>query len=144
MSGNARARTSARGRRSSLAEAVAPRAEGRPASAEVRPAARGNLFAALPPPAGGEIFQTLFADPGCRVERIVSHGHASAPGDWYDQDGDEWVVLLVGAAALRFEGGDDVELKAGDWITIPAHRRHRVEATSTDALWLAVHCAPAA
>lgn len=144
MSGSARARTSARGRRSSLAEAVAPRAEGRPASAEVPPAERGNLFAALPAPTGGEIFQTLFANPGCRVVRIVSHGHASAPGDGYDQDGDEWVVLLAGTAVLRFEGGDDVELKAGDWITIPAHRRHRVESTSADALWLAVHCASVA
>ena len=113
-------------------------------SVELQTAGRGNLFAALPPPAGGEVFQILFADPGCRVERIVSHGHASARGDWYDQDGDEWVVLLGGTAALRFEGGDEVELKAGDWITIPAHRRHRVESTSTDALWLAVHCAPAA
>ncbi len=113
-------------------------------SVELQAAGRGNLFSALPPPAGAEVFQTLFADPACRVERIVSHGHASAPGDWYDQDGDEWVLLLAGAAALRFEGGDEVELKAGDWITIPAHRRHRVEATSTDALWLAVHCAPAA
>ena len=113
-------------------------------SAQALAVLHGNLFAALPPPAGGEIFQTLFTNPGCRVERIVSYGHASAPGDWYDQDGDEWVLLLAGTAALRFEGGDEVELKAGDWITVPAHRCHRVEATSTDALWLAVHCAPAA
>ena len=114
-------------------------------SVEIQAAGRGNLFAALPPPAGGEIFQTLFANPRCRVERIVSHGHASAPGEWYDQAGDEWVALLGGAAVLRFEGGDDdgddVKLKAGDWLVIPAHRRHRVESTSADALWLAVHCA---
>ncbi len=114
-------------------------------SAEVGAGGRGNLFAALPPPVGGEIFQALFANPACRVERIVSHGHASAPGEWYDQDGDEWVVLLAGEAVLRFEGGDDgggdVKLKAGDWLAIPAHRRHRVESTSADAVWLAVHCA---
>ena len=111
-------------------------------SVELQAAGRGNLFSALPPPAGAEVFQTLFADPACRVERIVSHGHASAPGDWYDQDGDEWVLLLAGAAVLRFEAGNEVALRAGDWITIPAHRRHRVESTSTDAVWLAVHCAP--
>ena len=111
-------------------------------SAELRAAGRGNLFTALPPPGGGEIFQTLFASPGCRVECIVSHGHASAPGDWYDQDGDEWVVLLAGDAVLRFERGGDVALKAGDWIAIPAHSRHRVESTSADALWLAVHGTP--
>jgi len=113
-------------------------------SADAPAARRGSLFAALPPPAGGEIFQTLFANPGCRVERIVSHGHASAPDDWYDQHGDEWVVLLAGAAVLCFDGGDDVKLKAGDWITIPAHCRHRVESSSADALWLAVHCAAGA
>lgn len=110
-------------------------------SAAAPAAARGNLFAGLPPPAGGEIFHTLFANPGCRVERIVSHGHASPPGDWYDQEGDEWVVLLGGEAVLRFDGGDEVALKAGDWITIPAHLRHRVESASAEAVWLAVHCA---
>ena len=51
-------------------------------------------------------------------------------------------MLLAGAAVLRFEAGNKVALRAGDWITIPAHRRHRVESTSTDAVWLAVHCAP--
>ncbi|MHB1372770.1 MAG: cupin domain-containing protein [Thauera sp.] len=103
-------------------------------------AARGNLLAALPSPAAGEIFQTLFDHPGCRIERIVSHGHASAAGDWYDQDADEWVVLLSGDAVLQFDGGDVARLKAGDWITIPAHCRHRVASTSPDAVWLAVHC----
>lgn len=100
----------------------------------------GNLLAALPLPSGGEIFQTLFARPGCRIERIISHGHASAPGDWYDQDADEWVVLLSGEAVLLFASGDVARLKAGDWLTIPAHCRHRVESTSPDAVWLAVHC----
>lgn len=111
-------------------------------SAERPAAGRGNLFADLPPPADDEIFQTLFAHPGCRVERIVSHGHASAPGDWYDQDGDEWVVLLAGEAVLCFDGSGEVKLEAGDWIAIPAHRRHRVASTSGDAVWLAVHVAP--
>lgn len=112
------------------------------AAAGDRPAARpaANLLADLPPPAGGEIFQTLFASPGCRVERIVSHGHATPPGEWYDQDEDEWVALLRGEAVLAFADGETMALTAGDWVGIPARRRHRVESVSQDAVWLAVHC----
>lgn len=104
-------------------------------------AGRGNLFSGLPSPTGSEIFQTLFASAACRIERIVSQGHASAPGDWYDQDEEEWVALLSGTAVLMFEGGESVTLKAGDWLVISAHRRHRVASTSADAVWLAVHAA---
>lgn len=111
-------------------------------SAEAPATPRGKLFAELPPPAGGEIFQTLFFHSHCRIERIVSHGHASAPGDWYDQDADEWVVLLSGEAVLLFADGEAVSLASGDWVAIPAHRRHRVASTSADAVWLAVHCSP--
>ena len=77
-----------------------------------------------------------------RIERIVSTGQASPPGFWYDQPDDEFVVLLAGAASLRFEAGDvTLDLKPGDWVEIPAHVRHRVEATQADppTVWLAVH-----
>jgi cupin 2 domain-containing protein len=74
-----------------------------------------------------------------RIERIVSHGHASPGGFWYDQDRHEWVVVLTGAARLRFDD-DIVELKPGDFATIPAHTKHRVEWTTPDepTVWLAV------
>lgn len=112
------------------------------AAAGDRPAAQAaaNLLADLPPPAGEEIFQTLFANPACRIERIVSYGHATPPGQWYDQDDDEWVALLCGEAVLLFADGETLALTAGDWVGIPARRRHRVDAVSTDAIWLAVHC----
>ncbi len=100
----------------------------------------GQLFADLPLTAAGEVFQTLFANAGCRIERIVSCGHATPPGAWYDQDDDEWVVLLRGEATLSFDDGHTLALRAGDWVTLPAHRRHRVERVSADAIWLAVHC----
>ena len=102
--------------------------------------AQGNLFACLPAASDGERFETLFANPACRVERIVSFGHASPPGFWFEQDGDEWVVLLVGSAALAFEDGRTLALCAGDWVSLPARCRHRVESVSQDAVWLAVHC----
>lgn len=76
-----------------------------------------------------------------RIERIVSTGQASPPGFWYDQADDELVVLLSGAAQLRFEEGVALDMKPGDWVEIPAHVRHRVEATQAEppTVWLAVH-----
>ena len=81
-------------------------------------------------------------DGGIRIERIVSRGHASPRGFWYDQDRNELVILLKGSAGLRFEDGEDtVVLQPGDWINIPAHQNHRVEWTDPDqdTVWLTVH-----
>ena len=77
----------------------------------------------------------------CRIERIVSQGHASPEDFWYDQDQDEWVLVLKGAARLRFEGEEPVEMEPGAHVNIPAHKRHRVEWTTPDepTIWLAVH-----
>lgn len=103
----------------------------------------GNLFEALPgAAASSEVFDTLLAAPGLRIERIVSTGQASPPGFWYDQDEAEWVLVLQGQALLRFE--DEAAPRAlgrGDFVFIAAHRRHRVEWTSPDmpTVWLAIH-----
>ena len=98
-----------------------------------------NLFADLPAELPAELTEMLAAGPGVRVERIVSRGHASPPGFWYDQAEDEWVLVVRGAARLCFEDGA-VELRPGDHLTIPAGRRHRVEWTSPDepTIWVAV------
>ena len=106
---------------------------------------RGNLFAGLPPAGPQEHFDTLLDHPAARIERIASFAQASPQGFWYDQPGDEWVLLAAGRAELILEQADGtretvaVALEAGDWIFIPAHRRHRVESTGDDAIWLAVH-----
>jgi cupin 2 domain-containing protein len=78
---------------------------------------------------------------GVRVERIVSRGHVSPAGFWYDQTQDEWVVLLAGAAELSFADGRRVRLAPGDHVHLPAHERHRVEWTdpAQETVWLAVH-----
>jgi cupin 2 domain-containing protein len=84
----------------------------------------------------------LLATSALRLERIVSDGHATPPGEWYDQERDEWVVLLQGGAGLRFEGEDRVlVMQPGDYVLIPAHRRHRVEWTegAQKSIWLALH-----
>ncbi len=103
---------------------------------------RGSLFTSVPSGGDAEVVDILARGRSVRVERIVSTGQASPPGFWYDQDDDEFVVLLAGAAVLRFEAGDRrLDLAPGDWIEIPAHVRHRVESTQVDppTVWLAVH-----
>ena len=99
-----------------------------------------NLFANLPARLPDELITTLMEAADVRIERIVSHGHASPEGFWYDQDQHEWVVVLAGAARLEFEDGT-MEMTAGDFVNIQAHRKHRVEWTTPDepTVWLAVH-----
>lgn len=98
-----------------------------------------NLFADLPSHLPDELFTTLLDDTNVRIERIVSQGHASLDGFWYDQDEHEWVALLKGAAKLAFED-KIIEMRPGDIVNIPAHIKHRVEWTTPDepTIWLAV------
>jgi len=99
-----------------------------------------NLFADLRPDLGAEQAVQLLSRPGLKIERIVSTGQASPPGFWYDQPQAEWVLLLRGEASLAFEDEPAPRsMKAGDFVDIAAHRRHRVESTAALTLWLAVH-----
>jgi cupin 2 domain-containing protein len=99
-----------------------------------------NLFRDLPAGAeAGERFEDLLARPGVRLERIVSSGQSTPPGEWMDQAWDEWVLLVAGRAGLTLEGEAPLTLAPGDWLLIPAHRRHRVDWTETPTVWLAVH-----
>jgi cupin 2 domain-containing protein len=82
-----------------------------------------------------EVSQTLYGQGGAFVERIVSNGHGTG---WYDQDHDEWVMVLSGAARLVL-GDQDIELGTGEAVTIPAHQRHRVDWTASPTVWVAVH-----
>ena len=100
-----------------------------------------NILFPLPDAHAAECVEQLLARPGLRIERIVSHGQASPPGFWYDQAEGEWVLLLAGAARLRF--ADEAEarpLRPGDCVKIAPHRRHRVDWTdpATPTVWLAV------
>jgi cupin 2 domain-containing protein len=104
----------------------------------------GNLFANITAQAAQEEIATLAENAGARIERIVSTGQASPPGFWYDQASTEWVVVLAGRAALRFENEPEPRLLGpGDWLEIPTHARHRVEWTDAErpTVWLAVHFA---
>ena len=99
-----------------------------------------NIFTELPSDLPKELFTKLLQAPGIRIERIVSQGHCSPDGFWYDQDQAEWVLVLKGAARIQF--ADRVlELRPGDFVNISAHQRHRVAWTTPDepTIWLAVH-----
>ena len=101
-----------------------------------------NLFTDLPRRLPDELVTTLLETAGVRIERIVSHGHASPEDFWYDQEQDEWVLVLRGAARLRIMDQEQpVEMKPGDFVNIPAHTKHRIEWTAADepTVWLAVH-----
>jgi cupin 2 domain-containing protein len=98
-----------------------------------------NLFAEAYAPEGPEEFHTLLEGASFRLESIVSKGHCSDKDFWYDQLDAEWVLLLKGTGILTFEGDEDLNLKAGDYLLIPPHCRHRVKLTSIDSVWLALH-----
>jgi GNAT superfamily N-acetyltransferase len=102
----------------------------------------GNLAGGVPAQLPAELV-TVLADGAARIERIVSRGHGSPPGFWYDQDEAEWVAVIAGAARLEIEDGEGVRTVAlgpGDWIDLPRRCRHRVAWTTPDAdtIWLAV------
>jgi cupin 2 domain-containing protein len=100
-----------------------------------------NIYSSIPPSMHEELFQDILITDTFEVKRIVSKGHASPKDFWYDQDKNEWVILLKGRAGLLFEGDNNViELKPGDYINIPAHRKHRVEWTDPDidSVWLEI------
>jgi cupin 2 domain-containing protein len=104
---------------------------------------KANLFEGLPAgPLAEELVTALVTTPRLRIERIISTGQASAADNWYDQNWDEWVVLLRGSARLLFEGEPEpVTVNPGDSVCIPAHCRHQVLWTDPHrvTVWLAVH-----
>lgn len=98
-----------------------------------------NIFDDLPQHLPKEVVQTLIQAADVRIERIISHGHVSPNDFWYDQPQHEWVIVLQGAARLQFDDGM-VEMKVGDFINIPALKKHRVDWTTPDerTVWLGV------
>ena len=88
-----------------------------------------------------EKFEQIVSGKNIQIERIVSTGQTTPSGQWYDQELDEWVILLQGEAKLSYDDDTRIRLKVGDYLLIPAHTKHRVEYTSIEpaCIWLAVH-----
>lgn len=107
-----------------------------------------SFFEPLPDVSKAESFETVLARPGIQMERIVSYAHQSEADFWYQQDWEEWVLVLKGVACLAFDTGTDADsgpeeqtLKPGQALLIPAQLRHRVVSTdpSQPTIWLAIH-----
>ena len=98
-----------------------------------------NLFDIEKMPDSDELVEILAESKSVRIERIVSSGHISPQGFWYDQHENEFVALLQGEAVITYEDGS-IRLKAGDTAIIPAHKKHRVDFTSIEPLcvWLCI------
>jgi len=104
-------------------------------------AVKGTLFGGIPADLSEELFETICSAGRVKIERIVSRGHTSPEGFWYDQEGHEFVLVVQGSAGLKIEDQKDIlVLKPGDYLNIPPHVRHRVEWTDPtgDTIWLAV------
>jgi len=88
-----------------------------------------------------EIIEVIADMDDARIERITTLKPYTGPGEWYDQQKDEWVILLSGNAEIEIKGQGTIELFSGDYIFLPAHCHHRVTRTSTDppSVWLAIH-----
>jgi cupin 2 domain-containing protein len=108
----------------------------------MKPPLLQNIFEEIPEQLPEEIFDCILKQNNLVIERIISNGHVTTDGEWYDQARDEWVILIQGEATLLFEKNRRmVRMKPGDYLLIPAHTRHRVEWTLPDfnTIWLAVH-----
>lgn len=101
-----------------------------------------NIFQNIPESIPKERVNIISETDHVRIERIVSKGHASPPGFWYDQHQNETVILFKGSAGLLFDGKDEtIVMHPGDYLDIPPHTRHRVQWTDPDeeTVWLAIH-----
>ena len=100
-----------------------------------------NIFENIPSTIKEEVFETLASSSTCKIERIVSNGHCSAEDFFYDQESNEWVIVLKGEAIIGFEEADEVHLKAGDYLNIPLHVKHQVKWTlpQSETICLAIH-----
>lgn len=100
-----------------------------------------NIFAGIPGKLDQEIFELLAGNDRVTIERIISKGHKSPESGWYDQQKNEWVLVLKGKAVLSFEDQAPVQLNEGDFINIPSHKKHKVAWTDpeNETIWLAIH-----
>ena len=100
-----------------------------------------NLLKNIPKQLPTEHFETLVQTDNIHIQRIISKGHTSPKEGWYDQEQNEWVLVLKGAARLEFEDGSEVSMGQGDSLEIPAHVKHKVVWTDGEGetVWVVAH-----
>lgn len=108
---------------------------------QANPVNVANIFQCLPKSLDDEAFEILLQKGDLKIERIISKGHTSPATGWYDQAQDEWVMVLQGEAIITLKDDNDYPLVSGDYMTIPAHTKHKVTWTipELETIWLAIH-----
>lgn len=99
-----------------------------------------NIFDLIPVTLPEELTHVIHSAKNIRIERIVSQGHTSPEHGWYDQDENEWVILIDGFAGITFEDTSEILLDKGDYLFIPAHKKHKITFTTKKrkSVWLAI------
>ena len=119
-----------------------------------------NIYDKIPESITEEIIEIMYQNPHCKVERIISNGQITTENEWYDQDQEEWIILVQGEATIlieklqeessdkcnilncniKEESCDKVHMVKGDTLLIKSHQKHRVIYTSQNPLciWLCV------
>jgi len=100
-----------------------------------------NILSDLPESIPDELFEEIASSKTCKIERIISKGHSTPQDKWYDQEKNEFVIIIKGNAELLFKDDKTVQMKQGDYLNIPPHVKHRVQKTSTqeETVSLAIH-----
>jgi cupin 2 domain-containing protein len=100
-----------------------------------------NIFKTNPEKPNEEIFEIILNNKNLKLERIITNGQTTPPGEWYNQENDEWVVLIQGSALILFENEKFIILNKGDHILIPKNCKHRVQwvDSNQECIWLALH-----
>ena len=98
-----------------------------------------NIFDEIPVDKSEERFFEIFKNETIKIEKIVSNGQKSPQNFWYEEEKNEFVLVLEGFAIVEFEDFE-VELKKGDCLNIKAYQKHRVKFTSQTepTIWFAV------
>lgn len=99
-----------------------------------------NIYQELPSHLPAECIQVLLSQSTVRIERIISQGHSTPAGEWYNQTENEWVIVLQGSGVIEYENGETITLNTGDYVYLPAHLKHRVASTIENeyTVWLAI------
>jgi len=99
-----------------------------------------NIFSAIPKDLDVEVLEQLVKSENITIERIISKGHKSPETGWYNQNQNEWVIVLQGKAIISFEEESAITLESGDYVNIKPHQKHKVIWTdpSIETIWLAV------
>ena len=98
-----------------------------------------NIFDEIHVDKSEEKFFEIFKNETIKIEKIVSNGQKSPQNFWYEEEKNEFVLVLEGFAIVEFEDFE-VELKKGDCLNIKAYQKHRVKFTSQTepTIWFAV------